>query len=360
MTTTQPGVRPPRGGSHPTIASAALLVGAGAAVALSAVTGNSWLMLVAGATGGLWLTATRRTVRPDAMDIHFYGLPRVPHGGTVHRQLTITNTSRTAAAPIRILAHYPGLGEVTVRIPSLTTGTSATADVTWTAHHRGHHRSGSLRIEITDPLGLVTRVYDRAMTSLTVHPAPAAPLPAVFSRGNPGHGYSQHHGGSTDIAGLREWRTGDDRRAVQWRATARRGRMVVADRDTPESRRWVLAIVGTPSSPVDELGLARAMATWLDVRRGHIPASVLAWSTATTATIPLLLPAPDGPTEAILDWCAGIADLGWPTPTALLDALPVGCDAVTVLASSTTSARWWEELTAAAHQLGIEIVSATS
>lgn len=85
------------------------------------------------------------------------------------------------------------------------------------------------------------------------------------------------NGPSTEVASLRDYQPGDDFRAVQWKATARRGRPVTAERTWEQRQRLaVLLDVGRPMAGTDgawtkfdhalsaALALARVAATWGD------------------------------------------------------------------------------------------------
>ncbi len=94
---------------------------------------------------------------------------------------------------------------------------------------RGIYRVGRTRLVSTWPLGLlkVARPVD-APKELIVYPEPAD---LTEARGGDG---DHLPGASSDYlqpAGLREYRPGDEFRAIHWRATARRGRPVVKEWD---------------------------------------------------------------------------------------------------------------------------------
>ena len=51
------------------------------------------------------------------------------------------------------------------------------------------------------------------------------------------------HGPSTEVASLRDYQPGDDFRAVQWKATARRGKPVTAERTWEQRQRLALSLI---------------------------------------------------------------------------------------------------------------------
>lgn len=96
---------------------------------------------------------------------------------------------------------------------------------------RGVHSLGRARIASTWPSGLfrAVRPLDAAHGELVVYPAPAE-LPSARG-GRQGLG-DLLGGGATGFlqpTGMREYRPGDDRRRVHWRASARRGSLVVTE-----------------------------------------------------------------------------------------------------------------------------------
>src|SRR5262249_60861734 len=105
-----------------------------------------------------------------------------------------------------------------------------------------------------------------------------------------------------DVHGVRDWRRGDDTNQVHWRSTARRGRLVVLEREEPRGGRLTLCVTG-PDGTADWEPLVSAVAS-------------LAVATA-RAGRPVRLLASD-PTAAdwrdractqdveVLDWCAAL------------------------------------------------------
>lgn len=99
------------------------------------------------------------------------------------------------------------------------------------ARVRGHVPIGPLRISRTDPLGLATtrrRVgdVDRVVVLPGIHPVE---LPFAVRRNDPDTGASTVFGAVGDQLDIvaRGYRAGDPMRTVDWRATARRGELMV-------------------------------------------------------------------------------------------------------------------------------------
>lgn len=85
------------------------------------------------------------------------------------------------------------------------------------------------------------------------------------------------HGPSTEVASLRDYQPGDDFRTVQWKATARRGRPVTAERTWEQRQRLAILLdIGRPMAGTDgvwtrfdhalaaAIALSRVASTWGD------------------------------------------------------------------------------------------------
>lgn len=86
-----------------------------------------------------------------------------------------------------------------------------------------------------------------------------------------------HTGPSTEVAALRDYQAGDDFRGIQWKATARRGKPVTAEREVEQRQRLAVLIdAGRPMAGADgawtkldhalaaALALARVATAWGD------------------------------------------------------------------------------------------------
>ena len=112
---------------------------------------------------------------------------------------------------------------------------------------RGRYRFGPLRAASRFPLGLVerSRVF-RASGEILIYPRIGKVSPAwkqklvnateLVTRMQPHHGVFHD-----DFHQLREFRSGDNPRAIHWRSTARRGEMIL--REFQQNREHTLAIV---------------------------------------------------------------------------------------------------------------------
>ncbi len=318
------------GAARPTALSGALLATAAMLVVLASLTDDRWLVLGAGAVAGLLVAG--RLARPDlsAVAVCLDGDGRARAGEPFATSVHVHNHGRRPLPALRLQVIWAGaVGPVTVDVEPVPPGGVARAASPVLALRRGVHEGAHATVTVADPLGLVevTRAW-AASRRLVVHPAACPPGHPVLCAGSATGPAVRSGRDGDDVAGLRPFRDGDERRDVHWRASARRRRLVVVERDLPDRpRRWVLAVVGAPATPGDEHDLALAAATWLHQRSQGVDVTALAWLPGGG-----LLTGPDGTPTAVLDWCAGLGDLATPSPVQLLEALPAGADGVTVLA----------------------------
>jgi len=106
-----------------------------------------------------------------------------------------------------------------------------------TAPARGPLRLAGYRVSTRFPFGLFAKallVEDPAET--LVYPAvdPVAPAPLASPGRSLGDARALTRGRGTEAAGLRAFQTGDSARSVHWRASARRGELLVRDREREE------------------------------------------------------------------------------------------------------------------------------
>lgn len=130
---------------------------------------------------------------------------------------------------------------------------------------RGVYRLGSATVQSTYPYGLVHASRSAATsTELIVHPAPIALVQGHRrSRSALLAALALDHraSGDTGSAGVRDWRSGDEVRRVHWKATARRGALVVRESDDDDS--GGVEIVLDRRCPAAELETALATVTTL-------------------------------------------------------------------------------------------------
>jgi uncharacterized protein (DUF58 family) len=328
--------------SKPTALSGALVISACVLQVLYMLTGNRWLVLGAAALAGLVLAG--QLFRPDLSSVRICvsGEQRARAGDPVALTLHVHNDGRRTLPASRLRLVLNGTTqEVRVDVDPVPAKGVARAALAPTAATRGAYGGSVVTCSTTDPLGLLSSRRSWASArELLVQPVLVEPAEPVLSSSGSSTGGRACLSGTQEVAGLRPWRDGEDPRAVHWRASARRGRLVVVERDVPDvPTRWVALLVGTPGGPRDEAALALAAATWVDqVRRGH-QVSVLAWQGDGSRYAE-----PDVAPQSIADWFARIGVLATPSTAQVLESLPPWCDAATVLASSSTPAGWLDDL----------------
>ncbi|TXH77376.1 MAG: DUF58 domain-containing protein [Lysobacteraceae bacterium] len=115
---------------------------------------------------------------------------------------------------------------------SLTNGTGE-AMLAIPTEHRGWLEYERLRISTTRPLGLaIAWSYVWPDASLLVYPAPEGhgpPLP----EGGGDRALARLHPAGDDVHHLRNYRRGDNRRAIAWKPSARRGELLVREYEQP-------------------------------------------------------------------------------------------------------------------------------
>jgi uncharacterized protein (DUF58 family) len=337
---------------HLTAAITGPVVAAAALGSLAVLTGSSWLLLLAGA--GLGLVAAALVLRPRLGDVTvaMTGPVRVAVGEPVTHRLRVHNSGASSSPPLRLTHSLPGLADRSVYVTGLPPGGSAEVDIARTALHRGVAQGCWIRLESSAPLGMLA--VSRATSyrqPFVVHPAVVAPDRSVAHPRGDDDAVDPVPGPGLDIAGVREWQHGDDPRRVHWRSTARRGRLIVAERGLGAATTLSLAVVGPAEAPDWEDLVALAAATCRAAQLEGRQVTVRAWSGGPG-------PATHGRSVvALLDWWAGLGDVALPWPAALVAAGSGDprTREVTVLASAHVRQVWWDELYARGAAAGLGV-----
>ena len=339
--------------SHLTAAIAGPVVAAAALGALAVLTGSAWLLLLAGA--GVGLVAAALLLRPRLGDVTVFmtGPVRVAVGEPVTHRLHVRNRGATSSPPLLLTHALRGLEDRSVYVVGLPPGGSADADITRSALDRGVTRGCVIRLESSAPLGLLA--VTRATTyeqPFIVHPAVVAPHSLALRQLGFDDAIDPVPGPGLDIAGVREWQHGDDPRRVHWRSTARRGRLIVAERGLGAATALSLAVVGPSEAPDWEGLVALATSTCRAAQLAGRQVTVQAWNGG------LASPATHGRSVvALLDWWAGLEVVALPWPAALIAAGSGDpkTRAVTVVASAHVRPAWWQDVYARAGAAGLAV-----
>jgi uncharacterized protein (DUF58 family) len=127
-----------------------------------------------------------------------------------------------------------------------------TAEVSYPflARRRGVYHLGWVDLSTTDPLGIFAYHKElEALGTLVVHPRPV-PLPPikppsagmmVASRAR-----ARKRGEGTDLYGVREYTPGDDLRRIDWKSTAKRGKLTVVEYESGEATNLAVALDLSP------------------------------------------------------------------------------------------------------------------
>lgn len=329
------------------------LVGAGALGGLATVTGDAWLLLLSAACVGLVVGASVLHPRLDGVEVVVGTPPRVSVGDRVVSQVRVHNRGRRTLPTTVLTHHVDGLDDVSVLVDGVPPGGCAEASVTRTASARAVAREGAVTLTSTAPLGLLqVQTTATVAQDLVVHPIVTRVPSAPPGAGDDGFGEPVRSRSGLDVHGIRDWRPGDDMTQVHWRSTARRGRLVVLEREEPRGGRLTLCVVG-PDGTADWEPLVGAVASLAvaTVRTGR-PVRLLASDPVSpqwrerTCTQDL----------EVLDWCAALGTVRPPDlPSLSRLASHLGRGELTVAMTGGAHA-WWEAAQPHASAAGMRFV----
>ncbi|MFO0731642.1 MAG: DUF58 domain-containing protein [Nitrospiraceae bacterium] len=126
---------------------------------------------------------------------------------------------------------------------------------------RGYSRLDGIRVITPFPFGLfLKKRYYPAETSIIVCPA-RYPLPSSLLQDLGVIGQDQHlaqRGRGLSLYNLREYRTGDDSRAIHWMTTARTSKLMIKETEA-EDQRWVTLAMSPVAPPEHDSRFERAL-----------------------------------------------------------------------------------------------------
>lgn len=278
-----------------------------AAVAYTGLRHHAPLLLLAGAAGVIALLASF-FLRPPVqrLAVGVTGPPRVAVGEQAGFEVTVAAPPGRSMPPFVLRlgsTHLARPGPVTW-VGGLARGAQVTVTIPLVASQRTVVDHTHLVLTTTAPFGMVRR---RLVVSLPIRVAvhPAYRLPSGLRTGGPdGDGRSALPDRlGTGVHGVREYRPGDPARVVAWRATARRGRLVVVDHERlPEAALALLLSGPVLEDDAETWEAALAEAAWAAVARLQDGGAVLLRRLTPAGPVDL---APTGRDE-ILDWFAGV------------------------------------------------------
>jgi uncharacterized protein (DUF58 family) len=336
----------------PVIAAAALFV-------FAAVTHAIWPQLVGCTLVGLVGASLLAVLRRPHIDVRIEMPERVIVGKPFETRLRIRNLAARPTQPL-VVRHTWSTASGTRRlIPRhaafvgvLLGHDEVTVSVARTPVGRGAIEVSRLEIDVLAPFGFFARrglvVVPRALLVLpALVPAVALPVSAGSRSGVVGRTKG------VDIGAVREWRAGDEVRDVQWRSTARTGRLTVLEREEPSTGSLVIVVVGRSGEPAFESAVATAAATGVSALHQGIATVVV-----TAPPAPAELRCQRIPTDgSLLESLARIEraeplDRG-AVQRALRYATRGGC--ILLAAGDTASTQWRAELRTAAARAGVQL-----
>lgn len=234
---------------RPTRRAGVLLLVAGLLTLAGSTAQAGWLFVLAAGVSGLVAVSVFWPHRLKALSIDRELPDSVVAGEEFAMRLHLHNTSRRSIAPLRIEDSPPGLGEAHVSLPAaLAPGASAGGDVRVTAAKRGVHEGGSAVVRSGAPFGIVmSKRKVEASSRIVVLPRTVdiRSFPLDLSAAAPGGEEEALRAGVGDeFLGVRPYRSGDPRRAVHWRSTARAGRLIVREFQEPSRQAVEILVAG--------------------------------------------------------------------------------------------------------------------
>jgi len=176
-------------------------------------------------------------------------------GERVPMRLELTNSGGTRKGLLVVRDHLPpGLqaeGPTERYVMDLAPGETFAVEYPLLARRRGVYYLGYVDLHCADPLGLFNYHQEKTVEGLLiVHPRPI-PLPRVRP---PAAGTlvtsrlrTRKRGEGTDFAGVREYTPGDDLRRIDWKTTARRGKLTVVEYESGEANNVAVALDLSPT-----------------------------------------------------------------------------------------------------------------
>jgi uncharacterized protein (DUF58 family) len=248
-----------------------LLASAAALFALAALTDSVWPQILGCVVMGFVVTSFLAVARPLRIEVTTELPDRVVAGKPFETTIALHNVSGATARALVVRHSWPTSRTLVAAYVIYVDRIDAHGDLliamTRTPAARGVLSGSEVRIDATSPFGLFSRtmidLVDRELLVLPVL-APIESIPA----GAGGDGATLRARG-TDAGGVREWRSGDQVRNVQWRSTARTGRLTVVERDHAPRGALLLLIAGRSGDPALEAAISKAATVGgLALRRG--------------------------------------------------------------------------------------------
>jgi uncharacterized protein (DUF58 family) len=271
------------------------------------LTGNPWFLLLAGASFGAMLVLVASRARLDGLVVGLAHAPRVTVGDVLPCVLTVTNESPRTSSETLMCLHTRGLADLVVQLPRLAPGEQVSVPVTRAATARSVADGSNAHLVSRPALGVVVakrpvQIPDHLVVHPALHDVRVLPSAGVGADG------SVRPGPGAEVLGVRDWRSGDDRRRVHWRSTARTGRLTLLERGGSAAAELGLVLVGSDHAPDFEPALSAAASICDRALLLGRPVRVAAWHSSG----PVL--APVRSRSELLDWWSSVRDTVLPDP----------------------------------------------
>jgi uncharacterized protein (DUF58 family) len=294
--------------------------------AISLRAANPWLLAVACAL--VAPVVLSQLMRPDlkAVSVRFRSRERVGVGEAMDHSFVATNDGRRSLPACRLTHALDGFDPVSLAVPPLPPGGCAEVSVRRTALARGVAREHRVALLTAAPFGMAQHRRALSVTAqISIHPAPA-PVATLVGEAHGELVTGRPTRSGPDPHGLREWRRGDERRQVHWRATARHDRLTVVIPEATVQTRLALVVGGSPHDERWEDLLATAAWTAVEAARGQGEVRLAAGGVASYQ---------GGDPGAVLDWFAALRFVPEASAPVLSEAVRwVGADGLVLLATT--------------------------
>lgn len=214
-------------------------------VVLGFVLGYPGLVLLGSGLSVLVLLAGLMVLGRPAFEVRRIVTPdRIARGDQAEAELTITTSGRMPARLSSAIELFDG-HRVEVVLPVLAAGAARTIRYPLPPSPRGVHQVGPMRLQRSDPFGLIRRfITDSSQVMLYVRPR-TYPL-RLTSGGRWRRSDAMDSGsgssGSVEFASIREYVFGDDMRHVHWPLSAHHGELLVRQYVDPDVPRGIVAL----------------------------------------------------------------------------------------------------------------------